>query len=104
MTRLPAQMIDRWHSRAEPGPGEGTVYWHMLMNDHPRVVDLARDAQEQLARFPGLHMTPLDRLHMTIMVAGPADDFSEDQLQQMIRAVSGLLADTPPITVTVGGI
>ena len=104
MTTLPAQMIDRWHNRAEPGPGEGAVYWHMLMNDHPHVVDLAREAQQRLARFPGLHMTPLERLHMTAMIAGPADEFSQDQLQQMITVASAMLADTRAITVTVGGI
>jgi 2'-5' RNA ligase len=104
MTTLPAHMIDRWHNRAEPGPGEGVVYWHMLMKDHPQIVELARDVQQRIARFPGLHMTPLDRLHMTTLIAGPADDFSEGQLQQMIKVASELLADTSPITVTVGGI
>lgn len=104
MTTVPARMIDRWHNRPEPGPGEGTLYWHMLMKDHPQVVALARDAQQRLAPFPGLHMTPLNWLHMTTLLAGPAGDFSEDQLQQMIKTASGLLADTPPITVTVGGI
>jgi 2'-5' RNA ligase len=104
MTTLPAQMIDRWHNRAEPGPGEGDVYWHMLMKDYPQVVDLARDAQQRLAPFPGLHMTPLERLHMTALRAGPADQFSQDQLQQMINTASEMLADTPAITVSVGGI
>jgi 2'-5' RNA ligase len=104
MTTLPAQMTDRWHNRAEPGPGEGDLYWHMLMNDHPQVIDLARDAQQRLTRFPGLHMTPLERLHMTALLAGPADHFSPDQLQQMIKIASAKLADTPAITVTVGGI
>jgi len=104
MTTLPAQMTDRWHDRAEPGPDEGDLYWHMLMNDHPQVIDLARDAQQRLARFPGLHMTPLERLHMTAMIAGPAGDFSQDQLQQMIKIASARLADTAAITVTVGGI
>lgn len=104
MTTPPAQMIDRWHHRAEPGPGESTVYWHMLMNDYQQVAELARDAQQRLARFPGLHMTPLERLHMTTLVAGPADHFSQDQLRQMIKAASAKLADTPAITVTVGGI
>ena len=93
MTTLPAQMIDRWHDRAEPGPGEGAVYWHMLMKDHPQVVDLARDAQQRLARFPGLHMTPLERLHMTALLAGPADQFSQDQLRQMIKIASAMLAE-----------
>lgn len=104
MTTLPAQMIDRWHNRAEPQPGEGAVYWHMLMKDHPQVVNLARDAQQRLSRFPGLHMTPLERLHMTALLAGPSDQFSQDQLRQMIKVASAMLADTPAITVTVGGI
>lgn len=41
MTTLPVQMVDRWQTRSEPGPSQGTVYWHMLMKDHPRVMDLA---------------------------------------------------------------
>ena len=103
MTTLPAQMTNRWHDRVEPEPGEGAVYWHMLMSNHPQVVDLAHDAQQRLARFPGLHMTPLERLHMTALLAGPAGEFSHDQLQHMIKTASALVADTPAITVTVGG-
>jgi len=104
MTTPPAQMIDRWHNREEPGPGQSNLYWHMLMNDHQQVVDLARDIQQRLAQFPGLHMTPLERLHMTTLVAGPSEHSSQDQLRQMIKVASAMLADTPPITVTVGGI
>jgi 2'-5' RNA ligase len=103
MTTPPAQMTDRWHNRAEPGPDESTIYWHILMNDQRQVVDLAQDAQQRLARFPGLHMTPLERLHMTALVAGPADHFSQGQLRQMITVASTMLADTPAVTVTVGG-
>jgi hypothetical protein len=104
MTTPPAKMIDRWHNRAETGPGQSTLYWHMLMNDHQQVVELARDIQQRLAQFPGLHMTPLERLHMTTLVAGPSEHFSQDQLRQMIKAATAMLADTPAITVTVGGI
>jgi 2'-5' RNA ligase len=104
MTTLPAQMTDRWHNRAEPGPGESTVYWHVLMKDHPQVIDLARTAQQRLAQLPGLHMTPLDRLHLTTLEVGPSDHFSDAQLQQMIKVASGQLTQTPPITVTIGGI
>jgi 2'-5' RNA ligase len=104
MTTLPARMTNRWHNRHEPRPGEGTVYWHILMKDHPQVIDLARATQQRLTQFPGLHMTPLGWLHITTLIAGPADHFSSGQLQQMIKIASGLLADTPPITVTVGGI
>jgi hypothetical protein len=67
---LPTQMTNRWQHRDEPGTGEGTVYWHMLMGDYPEVTGLARQAQQQLAPFAtGLHMTPLNLLHMTTLVA-----------------------------------
>lgn len=104
MTALPVQMTDRWHQRSEPAPGQGTIYWHLLMKDHPQVVDLAQEAQQRLARFTGLHMTPLERLHMTMLIAGPSDDFSEDKLRQMIEIAAGLLSDTPPIAVVLGEI
>jgi 2'-5' RNA ligase len=101
---LPAQMADRWACRPEPAPGEGTVYWHLLMRDHQQVIELARQAQQRLAGFSGLHMTPLKWLHMTTLVAGPAALFSDHQLQQMTRAAAEHLADTPPITVSLGRI
>jgi 2'-5' RNA ligase len=104
MTTLPAQMRDRWQHRVDPAPGEGTVYWHMPMHGYPQVVDLARDAQQRLAPFGGLHMTPLERLHMTTMVAGPAASFSGAQLDQMAATATSLLASMPPVTVTLGRI
>jgi hypothetical protein len=54
---LPEQMINRWQNRAEPAPGQGTVYWHMLMHDHPEVAGLARQARQRLSGFTGLHFT-----------------------------------------------
>jgi hypothetical protein len=101
---LPEQMINRWQNRTEPGPGQGTVYWHMLMRDHPEVVDLARQVRQRLSGFTGLHFTPLERLHLTTLVAGPSDEFSAAQLPQMIQTAAQLLADTPPATVTLSRI
>jgi 2'-5' RNA ligase len=100
MTALPTWMTDRWQHRAEPAPGDGTVYWHMPMHGHLPVISLASDAQHRLASFPGLHMTPLERLHITTMVAGPVSCFTDGQLDQMASTAAGLLADTPPITVS----
>ena len=99
---LPDQMTDRWRNRPEPAPGEGVVSWHMLMRDYPEVVDLARQAQQRLAGFDGLHMTPLRWLHMTTLLAGPAADFSPDKLRQMTQTAADLLADTPAAAVTLG--
>jgi len=98
-------MVDRWHNRAEPGPGEGTVYWHMLMRNHPQVANLAAQAQQRLAPYAaGLHMTPREWLHMTTLIAGPAASFTDDQLRQMTSEAAKLLADIPPVTVTLGRI
>ena len=70
MSGLPAEMTDRWQDRAEPAPGEGLIYWHMLVGLDPDVLALATDVRRRLARFPGLHMTPLAWLHMTVLIAG----------------------------------
>jgi len=78
------------------------VSWHLLMGDHPEVVDLARQAQQRLAGFDGLDMTLLPWLHITTLLAGPAADFSPDELQQMTETAADLLADTPTPAVTVG--
>lgn len=99
---LPKQMTDRWQNRPEPAPGEGVVSWHMLMRTYPEVVNLARQAQQRLAGFDGLHMTPLQWLHITTLLAGPAADFSPDKLREMTETATDLLASTPPAAVTLG--
>ncbi len=104
MTALPEQMIDRWEHRADQAPGQDVVYWHVLMRDYPEVIALARDAQQRLANFPGLHMTPLEWLHMTTLVAGPAEEFTPSQLDLMAKTAATLLADVPPINATLSRI
>lgn len=96
---LPEQMTNRWARRRDPERGEQTLYWHVLMRDYPEVGDLAQQARNQLAAFDGLHMTPADCLHMTTLVAGPAEWFSNAQREQMIQAAAEQLADVPPIAV-----
>ena len=76
----------------------------MLVSEHPRVVALAREAQNRLSQFSGLHMTPLKWLHMTALIAGTTDEITTRQIGQMAEAASRLLARTPPITITFGKI
>jgi 2'-5' RNA ligase len=104
MSGLPAEMTDRWQDRAEPAPGEGLIYWHMLVGHIPEVLALASDARRRLAPFAGLHFTPFAWLHMTVLIAGSASEISEEQIRQMSSAAGRLLADIPPVTVTVGKI
>jgi 2'-5' RNA ligase len=101
---LPENMIDRWAQRHDPAPGERTLYWHVLMADQPEVVHLARQAAERLTPFTGLHLTPLDRLHMTTLLVGPANQVSDQQLQQMIQCAAEHLDGTNPIPARVGKI
>ena len=104
MTPMPLQMTDRWQHRADPAPGQGTVYWHVLMRDYPQAVALAQLAQQRLSQFSGLHMTPLEWLHMTTMVAGPAADFTDDQLARMAKTATEALHNIPPVEVELGRI
>lgn len=97
-------MTNRWARRRDPQPGEQTLYWHVLMRDYPEVGVLAQQARQQLSAFDGLHMTPPDCLHMTTLVAGPAERFSQAQREQMIQTAADHLADVPPITVSLGKI
>ncbi|GGT72992.1 2'-5' RNA ligase family protein [Actinomadura citrea] len=104
MSPLPTRMINRWQNREEPGPGQGTLYWHILVGDHPEARDLAHTAQKRLAGFHGLHMTPTEWLHITTLVVGPTDEITTDQQHEMLNAASELLAALPPVAVTLGRI
>ncbi|WP_160161026.1 2'-5' RNA ligase family protein [Actinomadura sp. K4S16] len=104
MSPLPTRMINRWQNRKEPGPGQGTLYWHILVGDHPEARDLAHTAQKRLAGFQGLHMTPTEWLHITTLVVGPTDDITPHQQHEMLAAASELIAALPPITVTLSRI
>lgn len=104
MSPLPTRMINRWQNRQEPGPGQGTLYWHILVGDQPEARDLANTAQKRLAGFQGLHMTPPEWLHITTLVVGPSEEITADQQQEMLTAASELLAPLPPVTVTLSRI
>ncbi len=104
MSPLPTRMVDRWADRPEPGPGQGILYWHVLLGSNPDVRALARLGQEKLADIPGLHLVPLDRLHMTVLVVGPTDDFADDVIPALLAEAGRRLADLEPVTVELGKI
>lgn len=99
---LPTEMRDRWKDRADTPPGKGTVYWHILMGGYPEVRARAERVQKQLAHFDGLHITPLDKLHMTALVVGSADEITPDQMRRMLDQSSHSLAEVAPIKISLG--
>ncbi|MCG5220316.1 2'-5' RNA ligase family protein [Streptosporangium sp. KLBMP 9127] len=104
MSPLPVEMVDRWRDRAEPQPGEGTFYWHMLVGRYPQVRAIAREAQDRLTQFSGLHFTPAKWLHMTALAVSSTDSMSLDQGHAILVETSRLLATAPPIPVTLSRI
>ena len=104
MTRLPSHMADRWRDRAEPRPGQGMLYWHILLGDSPQVRELASTAREKLASFSGLHFTPERWLHVTALVVGPVEEFTEADIGSMVGRVRGFLTRIPPLRIALGKI
>jgi 2'-5' RNA ligase len=76
------------------------VCWHLLLGGHAEVQAAATDAREKLARFAGLHMTPPQWLHVTVLRAGTIGRITEGDMNQMIARARAALARTPPVTVT----
>jgi 2'-5' RNA ligase len=104
MSPLPARMRNRWSSRNEPAPDRGTIYWHLLMHTYPQACAAATEAQQILASFPGLHMTPRQWLHITTLVAGSTDQITPRHTSIMVSEAQRLLRDVAPIPVTLGKI
>lgn len=100
MSYPPSQMVNRWQGRSEPRPGQGQLYWHILLKDEPRFQTLASIAQEKLAGFADLHLTPKQWLHLTVMPAGFAEDFTTADIKEMTQRVRRLLSGMPPIIIT----
>jgi 2'-5' RNA ligase len=95
-------MTNRWESRDEPKAGEGRLYWHILFRDQPQVATLASIGQEKLAGLHGLHFTPQQWLHITTLVPGLADEFTSNNIEDMVTRARRLLSEFAPIRITLG--
>jgi 2'-5' RNA ligase len=99
MSPLPAQFTGRWDSASRPSY-EDAVCWHLLLGAHASVRAAAAVARQRLARFTGLHMTPPQWLHVTVLRAGTADRVTQDDMSRMLARAQAHLARTAPVTVT----
>ena len=101
---VPEETRDRWRNRAEPDPGKGAIYWHMLFRDTPAVRATARNAQARLAPFRDLHMTPEEWLHATALIAGTTEDTANEDVELMLSGAQQHLGSIQPIDVAVSRI
>ena len=79
MSPLPAQFTDRWRGPRGGFSYEDSVCWHLLLGSDASARAVVTDVQQRIARFGGMHMTPVRWLHVTVLLAG-----------------------IPPVTVTLG--
>jgi 2'-5' RNA ligase len=100
MSPLPTRFTDRWGDTREAPSFQDAVCWHLLLGGQPPVRALVTEAQQRLARFGGLHMTPLRWLHITVLLAGSAVEMTQDDTDEMLARARTLLAATPPVAVT----
>jgi 2'-5' RNA ligase len=100
MSPLPRQLVNRWQHREELPLEQGLIYWHILLGNDLQVRKIAEEAQMRLAGFPGLHMTPLQWLHITIMVAGSTQDIAYDEMQEMLNKAAASLYETQPVKIS----
>jgi 2'-5' RNA ligase len=99
MSPLPVQFTSRWDNRSRESYDDA-VCWHLLLGGDPAARAAAAAARQRLARFPGLHMTPPQWLHVTVLRAGTADLMTQDDMNRMLARAQAELARTAPITVT----
>jgi 2'-5' RNA ligase len=100
MSPLPQELVDRWQNRSDSDPGEGTVYWHILLGDNLGLRTIVEQAHARLSKFSGLHLTPLRWLHITTLIAGSTDEIDDSDMSQMLAAAGSTLTDKAPIQVT----
>jgi 2'-5' RNA ligase len=98
--QLPAQFTSRWNDDRSRLSYDDAVCWHLLLGGDEGAQQVAADARRRLAPFVGLHMTPRQWLHVTVLRVGTADRVTEGDMEQMIAKAQALLAQTPPVTVT----
>jgi 2'-5' RNA ligase len=100
MSPLPERFTDRWrdgHGSADPE--YGLLWWLVLLGSDPQLRNAAQAAQNRISNFSGLHMTPLQWLHLTVLIAGPADQISEHARNEMLAIARSSLSGTGPITI-----
>jgi hypothetical protein len=97
---FPANLTDRWRDGRGAGEhGSGTLYWHVLLGGDLQLRVAVQAAQSRIAHFPGLHMTPLDWLHLTVLAVGPADQVSDQPRNEMLSIARSSLARIKPVSV-----
>ena len=99
MSPLPERLTGRWDNPFRQSYDDA-VCWHLLLGGDPAVQAAAAVARQRLAGLTGLHMTPPEWLHVTVLRVGTADQVTQDDRSRIIAKAQDCLARTAPVTVT----
>lgn len=99
MSPLPERFTGRWDNPFRQSYDD-TVCWHLLLGSNPGIRAAAAAAQQRLAGFTGLHMTPPEWLHVTVQRVAAAGQVTQDDMGRMLARAQALLARAAPVTVT----
>jgi 2'-5' RNA ligase len=99
MSPLPVQFTSRRGNRSRQSYDDA-VCWHLLLGGDPAARATAAAARQRLVRFAGLHMTPLQWLHVTVLRAGTTDQVTPGDMSRMLARAQAELARTASVTVT----
>lgn len=102
MSPLPERMTDHWWWRPGVRPSRRLYVWHILLQDQPGVLALARQCQALLADVPGLDPVPAPWLHMTTQIVGFADEIDDAEVEAMCESAAKRLQRLGPVPVTLG--
>jgi 2'-5' RNA ligase len=102
MSPLPERMTDHWWWRPGVRPSRRLYVWHILLEDQPDVLALARRCQALLADVAGLDLVPAPWLHMTTQIVGFADEIGDDEVDTMYESAAKRLQRLEPVPVTLG--
>jgi hypothetical protein len=96
------RMADHWWWRPGWRPGRRMYTWHFTFDGNPAAGDLAARYQARLAGLPGLDFVPARWLHLTTQGVGFVDEVSDGDVEAIINAARGRLAELSPVAVTLG--
>lgn len=87
-----SEVRNHWWPRAGWHPGRLVYTWHLTFEHAPELHRLVETYQAPLSGLQGLNLVPIQWLHLTVQGVGFADDLTQNQINQVVKAVEARLA------------
>ncbi|MCL7382220.1 2'-5' RNA ligase family protein [Streptomyces sp. 35G-GA-8] len=76
------------------------LHWHLLPPSTEQAVDDLLGPYAELIRYPGMEMVTPKWLHATVLHAGPREEATDDEIDEMVARVRDAVTGTGPLTLT----